>query len=42
MDSFENNTRKPRRTRGTPAYQFRNKFAFGWISLGAVFLAAWA
>ncbi|XP_039964613.1 uncharacterized protein LOC120777386 [Bactrocera tryoni] len=41
MDSSENNSRKPRRTRGTPAYQFRNKFAFGWIGLGAVFLAAW-
>lgn len=42
MDSFNYNNRKPRRTLGTPAYQFRNKFAFGWITLGAVFFAAWS
>lgn len=41
MDNFKNISRKPRQTRGTPAYQFRNKFAFGWIGLGAVCLAAW-
>ncbi|XP_054732217.1 uncharacterized protein LOC129240450 [Anastrepha obliqua] len=42
MENIDENKRKPRRTRGTPAYQYRNKFAFAWIALGSVLFAAWA
>ncbi|CAD7003381.1 unnamed protein product [Ceratitis capitata] len=42
MENIDESKRKPRRTRGTPAYQYRNKFAFAWIALGSVVFTALA
>ncbi|XP_037936280.1 uncharacterized protein LOC119670185 [Teleopsis dalmanni] len=37
MDPTDESKRKPRRTRGTPSYYYRNRFAAGVIATGVLF-----
>ncbi|XP_073837040.1 uncharacterized protein [Musca autumnalis] len=41
MESIDEKYRKPRRTKGTPSYYYRNRFAVAGIVVGSVLFGLW-
>ncbi|XP_013117020.1 uncharacterized protein LOC106094359 [Stomoxys calcitrans] len=41
MENIDEKNRKPRRTKGTPSYYYRNRFAAGGILAGCLIFALW-
>lgn len=41
MDQTDETKRKPRRTKGTPSYHIRNRFAVAGIVAGSALFALW-
>lgn len=41
MEQIDEAKRKPRRTKGTPSYHYRNRFAVAGIAAGSAIFALW-
>ncbi|XP_037816281.1 uncharacterized protein LOC119606770 [Lucilia sericata] len=41
MEQIDEAKRKPRRTKGTPSYHYRNRFAAAGIAVGSAIFALW-
>ncbi|XP_068149333.1 uncharacterized protein [Drosophila tropicalis] len=42
MDPIDTSKRKPRRTQGTPAFTYRNRFAYAVLAAGTVLFGLWS